>query len=134
MTSDGVCCMRIYSGEGSSWGGATVTAFEMLDKFNLRDHGDRHEQEGWKLVQDRFPNYELFWRLYVVPLTNRTSDGTRDSSWIRLRSDVPAEWEKLAVCHYSVFYYLARAAQRKIELFGGNADAPTHPEDVIYLL
>jgi hypothetical protein len=70
----------------------------------------------------------------IVPLTNRTSAGPVDSSWIRLRPDVPAEWEKLAVCHYSVFYYLSRAAQRRIKCFGENTNEPTHPEDVIYLL
>lgn len=113
---------------------ATLTSSEALDKFNLSEHGDRHEQEGWRLLADQFPNYELFWRRFVVPLTNRTGDGPRDSSWIRLRSNVPAEWEKLAVCHYSVFYHLARAVQRRIELFAEKECAPTHPEDVIYLL
>jgi len=58
----------------------------------------------------------------------------RDPSWMRLRPDVPAEWESLAVYHYSVFYYLSRAAQRRNELFGGRVGEPTHPEDVIYLL
>jgi hypothetical protein len=108
--------------------------FEKLKGFNLIDHGDRHEHERWELVRDRFPNYEDFWRLYIVPLTNRTSAQAQDPSWIRLRSDVPAEWEKLAICHYSIFYYLSRAVQRRIECFSGNADRPTHPEDVIYLL
>jgi hypothetical protein len=85
-------------------------------------------------VRDRFPKYEEFWRLFIVPLTNRTSTEFLDSSWIRLRPGVPAEWEKLAVCHYSVFYYLSRAAQRRIECFGENTRGPSHPEDVIYLL
>jgi hypothetical protein len=107
---------------------------EKLDGFNLADHGDRHERERWELMRDRFPKYEDFWRLYIVPLTNRTSVPQRGHSWIRMRPDVPAQWEKLGVCHYSVFYYLSRAAQRRIECFGGNADRPTHPEDVIYLL
>lgn len=111
-----------------------MIAIESLDRFNLTDHGDRHEHQLWELVRDRFPNYEVFWRYYVVPLTNRTGVGIQDSSWIRMRSDVPPDWEKVAICHYSVFYYLSRAAQRRIELFDRNADAPTHPEDVVYLL
>ncbi len=111
-----------------------MTKLERLQSFSLADHGDRHEHERWPLVRDRFPKYQEFWQLYIVPLTNRTSPGSRDSSWIRLHPDVPTEWEKLAVCHYSVFYYLSRAVQRRVELFGANAGTPTHPEDVIYLL
>jgi len=111
-----------------------LPTLETLTQFNLTDHGDRHERERWPLLLDRFPKYEEFWQLFIVPLTNRTCAEPLDSSWIRLRPDVPAEWEKLAVCHYSVFYYLSRAAKRRIECFGENANGPAHPEDVIYLL
>jgi hypothetical protein len=37
-----------------------MTASEKLEQFNLENHGDRHEHERWRLVQDRFGNYEVF--------------------------------------------------------------------------
>lgn len=114
-----------------------MALLEKLDKFNLEDHGDRHERRRWPLVRDRFANYQVFWRLYVVPLTNRACGPATElerASWTRLRGDVPEEWEKLAVCHYSVFFHLSRAAERRIEQASVKPGEPTHPEDVIYLL
>jgi hypothetical protein len=113
-----------------------MTASEKLSKFNLEDHGDRHERERWALVRDRFGNYEIFWRLYLVPLTNRVCGPPKpeDTSWIRVRRDIPEEWEKLTVCHYSTFYHLSRAAERRIEQAETKPNEPTFPEDVIYLL
>ncbi len=113
---------------------SNATSLTELNHFTLENDGDRHEQERWKLVRDRFPKYEIFWQLYIVPLTNRTTMADQGASWIRLRPDVPAEWAKLAICHYSVFYYLSRAAQRRLEYSTSNHDNPIHPEDVIYLL
>lgn len=114
-----------------------MASLEKLDRFNLKDHGDRHERRRWPLVRDRFANYEVFWRLYVVPLTNRVCGPATelgDTSWIRVRGDVSQEWEKLAVSHYSVFYHLSRAAERRVEQAGVKPGEPTHPEDVVYLL
>src|SRR2546428_2332668 len=64
-------------------GHPVVTAQELdrqLEKFHLIDDGDNTEQHLWLLLlRDDFPNYELFWRKYVVPVT------------FRLRSDLPHE-------------------------------------------
>ena len=112
-----------------------MTANEKLEQFNLEDHGDRHEHERWRLIRDRFGNYEVFWRLYVVPLTNRVlSPAALDRSWIRVRRDIPLEWQKLALCHYSVFYRLSRAAELRLEQAQIPSDKPTHPEEVVALL
>jgi hypothetical protein len=113
-----------------------MSGSEKLESFNLLDHGDRHERERWPLVRDRFGNYEIFWRRYVVPLTNRVCGlpVPDDTSWIRVRNDIPPEWEKIAVCHYSVFYHLSRAAERRIEQTKLEPGKPTHPEDAISLL
>ena len=109
---------------------------EKLVKFNLDDHGDRHEQERWRLLRDRFGNYEVFWRLYVVPLTNRVLGPAAggDPSWIRVRRNIPSEWQKLALCHYSVFYRLSRAVELRLEQAETAPGKPTHPEEVIALL
>jgi len=113
-----------------------MTASEKLDTFNLDDHGDRHEHERWPLIRDRFGNYEVFWRLYVVPLTNRVLGPAPggERSWVRVRRDIPSEWQKLAVCHYSVFYRLSRAVELRLEQAQSTPDKPTHPEEVISLL
>jgi len=113
-----------------------MTANEKLERFNLKDHGDRHENERWGLIRDRFDNYEVFWRLYVVPLTNRVL-GPADvdnRSWIRIRRDIPSKWQKLALCHYSVFNRLSRAVELRLEQARTPPDKPTHPEEVIALL
>jgi hypothetical protein len=113
-----------------------MTASEQLDKFNLDDHGDRHEHEGWRLVRDQFHNYEVFWRLYVVPLTNRVLGPAAgpDRSWVRVRRDIPSEWQRLALCHYFVFYRLSRAVELRLEQAQTEPGKPTHPEEVISVL
>ncbi len=109
-----------------------MDVFGNLDGYSLADFGDHHEQRLWSLVSTVFPAYEVFWRRYVVPLTNRI-DGKvpfpqdRDT-WIRLRSDVHERQEQLAMHHYSVFYYLGRATQRV------NSGEDEFPEDVFSLL
>ena len=99
----------------------------------MDDHGDHHESQRWSAVKGRFPNYEIFWRRYIVPLTNRIDPAIQqgDPRWIRLRPIVPERFEKLAVCHYSVFYYLSRAVQRTIEVSA--QDQPVFVDDVVYL-
>jgi hypothetical protein len=116
-----------------------MTEYENLNAFSLLVHGDNFECERWGLVKDRFPCYEVFWRSYVVLLTNRINPAIpqSDPSWIRLRPDIPSRFEKLAVCHYSVFYYASRASERRIEskLHKDNANsARLAVEDVFYLL
>lgn len=116
-----------------------MTGYENLDAFSLLIHGDQFESERWRLVKDRFPRYELFWRSYVVLLTNRIDPTVpqSDPSWIRLRTDIPPRFEKLAVCHYSVFYYVSRASERRTESNLHNergSVARIAVEDVFYLL
>ncbi|HKM47875.1 MAG TPA: hypothetical protein VJX69_09815 [Terriglobales bacterium] len=106
--------------------------YDNLDKFNLACHGDRWERELSSVGLEYFPAYEIFWRRYVVPLTNRIDPGISFSldgdRWIRLRDDVEKRPEQMAMHHYSVFYYLARAASRI------HSDKRECPEDIFSLL
>lgn len=116
-----------------------MTGYENLNAYSLLAHGDTFESERWPLVKDRFPRYEVFWRSYVVLLTNRINPSIfqTDPSWIRLRTSMPPRFEKLAVCHYSVFYYASRACERRTEsnLHKEKANnARIAVEDVFYLL
>jgi hypothetical protein len=103
-----------------------------LDVFALHTHGDRHERAFWPLLRDRFPSYEIVWRRLIVPLTFRVdrSIPADDPLSIQLRPDLPVEpYERMTMAHYSVFYFVGRAAK----LF---ADLPRieYPEDILFLL
>ena len=39
--------------------------------WELRFHGDHLEQKWGEAVCHEFPNYELYWRVHIVPLTSR---------------------------------------------------------------
>lgn len=105
---------------------------DLLDQFHLGLHGDRHEREFWPLLSKRFPSYESLWRRLVVPLTCRIEHNITPSSeqWIRLRHCIPEKYEKASMAHYSVFYFLGRAAKR----FMQEEAALEYPEDVLFLL
>jgi hypothetical protein len=103
--------------------------FENLDKFSLLEHGDSFEKNWWHLLSQDFPAYEVFWHRYVVPLTNRIDRGVAADSpeSIKTRVGVSPRYEKMAMAHYSVFYYLARATQM-------TSDGEIYLEDPFYLL
>jgi hypothetical protein len=106
--------------------------YSVLELFKLESHGDGREIELFPVVRDQFPSYEVLWRRYIVPLTNRILPGfsfpaDRDN-WIRLRDDVPGAWLTWAMHHYSVFYYFARAVKRL------QSEEYPYPEDVFSLL
>lgn len=90
--------------------------FAALDRLNLRDHGDAREREIWSDVGVYLSNYELFWRALIVLLTNRIVPGIPAAApeWIRLRAEIPCEYERLAMDNYSLIYFAA-AARRAIE-------------------
>jgi hypothetical protein len=44
-----------------------------LKVFSISAHGDRNERLLWKFVGSEFPNYEKFWRRYIIPVTFRLS-------------------------------------------------------------
>lgn len=104
--------------------------YDELETFMLKDHGDRWEREWGHLIATDFPAYAVFWRRYIVPLTNRISatPSRSEREWTRLRPEVSERLEQMTMAHYSVFYYLARAANRI------SASDPPFPEDVFALL
>jgi hypothetical protein len=104
--------------------------FKNLDTFRLIEHGDAREQEWWPLLAEPFPDYEIFWRRYIVPFTNRVNGSMPPQShiWRRVRPGIPRQWERLAVSHYSVFYFAGRAFAKLRET------GRLYPEDVVYLL
>jgi len=63
--------------------------------YTLLENGDRKEQRYWPLLKDAWPNYEVLWQEFVVPLTRRPYD-------IKLR--------------HSIFYHLGRAHELFVSL------------------
>lgn len=60
--------------------------------------GDKIEKHGWPLFgKEKFPNYEKFWQLFVVPKTNRPSDIHYSSSKTNL------EERAVGSIHYAIF-------------------------------
>jgi hypothetical protein len=105
---------------------------DSLDLFDLGTHGDRHEQEFWPLLSKRFPSYEILWRRLIVPLTFRVDQSVvaeGPKKWIRFRPGIPDKYERMAMAHYSVFYFLGRAAKRLSDVA-----SLEYPEDVLFLL
>jgi hypothetical protein len=41
--------------------------------ISLQEHGDKIEQENYEFISENFPKYEQWWKVNVVPLTNRYS-------------------------------------------------------------
>ena len=77
-------------------------AIHLLAKANsfltsdIKIDGDPLEKEMWDMfIQHFFPNYELFWREFVVPKTNRPYD-------IRTKEDTPLEEKKIIMINYGV--------------------------------
>jgi hypothetical protein len=108
-----------------------MALFDNLEKFDLRAHGDGREREWWFLLEGSFPAYQAFWQRHVVLLTNRIDSSIQfgDERWSRLRADIPLGFEKMAMHHYSIFYFLARATERLRA-----TDVAFYAEDVFYLL
>lgn len=87
-------------------------AFRNLEQFHLSEHGDAREKATWPSVSDCLSAYEMFWRTFIVLLTNRIdSQKELAHDWIRLRPGIPRKYETLAMSNYSVLYYAASALQ-----------------------
>ena len=91
-----------------------IVAQNILDNLlrhaSFQSDGDSYEQQYGGLVVPRFPNCELFWKLFVVPLTERISDYPNGLTYnIRPRQGVDAELENIANTNYTTFLNLIYA-------------------------
>lgn len=60
---------------------------DLVQSYNYIDSGDNHEKKLGIHVTDLFPNSEKFWRLFVIPMTNRIDKNYKgnDNNRIGLR-------------------------------------------------
>lgn len=69
-------------------------------EYRLKIDGDSLEKEAWdELIQNYFPNYEIFWKLYVVPKTERPKG-------IRFKKNLKFNEKRISMLHYSILYHL----------------------------
>jgi len=107
---------------------ASQADFTNLEHLRLHDHGDAIERFYWPKVSHAISDYEVFWKRFVVLLTNRINPFAF-ADWIMLRDGLPAEYESLLMANYSAFYYFV-VSHGQIEI-GRKAKAEhgfVHPE------
>ncbi len=78
-----------------------------MSSWNLIEHGDVYEKRGWPNFGLRFPNYEEFWRQFIVPMSCRECTPPGQPLWIHFRKDVDPDAQRIAMAHYSIFRALA---------------------------
>src|SRR3972149_11617317 len=70
-----------------------------MSEFRLPGDGDKIELRAWPLFgKEKFPNYEKFWQIFVVPRTNRIYDRTN----IHPREDISDEECELMSMHWQI--------------------------------
>lgn len=80
--------------------------------FTLAQHGDPEEQVArLRFLDAEFPQYEEFWRLFIVALTNRVHNV--NNVWFRPQEELDAEsrpaWHvEVAQLHYTTLLHLIR--------------------------
>jgi hypothetical protein len=76
----------------------------LLQNASFQVNGDVYEQKFGAIVSNHFPNCELFWKFFVVPLTERISDYPNQLIGnIRPRNGVNQQLENIANANYTVF-------------------------------
>jgi hypothetical protein len=81
-------------------------------QYTIGKDGSSLERRFWcRYFKKRFPNYEVFWQQFVVPLTCRPHSRN-------LCKNIDPKQEQVAMAHYSVFHHLAGAYQflKKVDI------------------
>lgn len=91
--------------------------------YSLDRDGDKYEIQYWGFLKKDFPNYEVFWARFIVPLTVRT-----ERRGIGLIDGIDPLLENIAMAHYTVLYHLGVAIEMR-ERFGQEFS-----EDVLFHL
>ena len=83
---------------------------EYLNRVSYKEHGDRYEREYGNYLIGHFPNSERFWRIFVVPFTERMEGYPATiTPEINIRTNIDPEIEDIANTHYSMFLNFAFA-------------------------
>jgi hypothetical protein len=75
-----------------------------LQHVSYKEHGDSYEQEYGHFLTDHFPNCERFWRIFVIPFTERINGyPTSIAPGLSVRARIAPQIEEIASAHYSMF-------------------------------
>jgi len=84
----------------------------LINQAKFSTHGDKQERKYGNLITKKFPNYEYFWQIFVVPLTQRILVDDRVLGQdIDFRDGIDDELMHIASIHYSLFMHLIFAHQ-----------------------
>jgi len=81
---------------------------KVISNIHFANEGDQYEKKYWLLLKERFPNCEIFWRNFIVPLTKRILPPSQvnNEDRIRFREGISEHLKKIASFHYTVFLNL----------------------------
>lgn len=88
---------------------------EELDKFSYINNnstgGSQFERDNWRYLVNIFPNLEIFWKYFVVPMTNRIKAEIPDNNLGKLdyRNEVNKKIKKIGIIPHLIFYQLKLA-------------------------
>lgn len=83
---------------------------QLLEDASYKANGDGHEQPFGELLSRQFPNCERFWKLFVIPLTQRIAGYPSTLlNKIEFRHEMSADLEDFANTNYSLFLNLVYA-------------------------
>src|SRR3989344_5878181 len=69
------------------------------NNFRIASDGDSFEKTGWKLfLENKFPNYDVFWANFIAPRTRRPVD-------IWFKDNTPYDVRVLSMLHYGIFMH-----------------------------
>jgi len=74
-----------------------------MTKWKLNIDGDRFEQTHWHILQHNFPNYEVFWSEFIVPMTCRNELPKDHALYIHPKKNVDADLQNISMAHYTIF-------------------------------
>src|SRR5262249_24896474 len=82
-----------------------------INTLTLATDGDSNEQQFWPHLNDQFPNYEVFWRDIVTPMTRRIELPLGASRRHERRGGIAEDVWEISYINYSVFLNLVGAFQ-----------------------
>lgn len=83
---------------------------DYLQKVSYQEHGDCFEREYGHFLLNCFPNCEQFWRIFVVPFTERMDEYPNSvAQGHNVRKGIDPKIEDLAGTNYSMFLNLVFA-------------------------
>lgn len=89
--------------------------------YTIQKDGDYYEVRYWPFLKNIFPNYETFWKHYIVPLTRRA-----EGKGIHLKPNIDPLLESMAMSHYSIYYHLGVSLELQSKL------VMEFPEEIFY--